>query len=96
MGVDRNRQPAANALARFGEWLSVERNFLLYSTLGVGGAMSILMFLVLRSEPDFDGVVFWLFVSPLIFLGGYVWGLIMWRFFETRRKQWGCVGNDDA
>ena len=79
-----------HTLARFGEWLSVRKNFLLFSTLGVGGSSFVLMFVWLRDEIG-DDLGLWLLVSPMIFAGGYVWGLIMWQFFEVKRRQWRSI-----
>ena len=85
-----------HSLVRLGQWLSVEKNFLLFATFGVGGSSFLLMFVWLRNEYQINDGGFWLIVGPTIFLGGYVWGLIMWRFFEAKRKQWRSMADDDG
>jgi hypothetical protein len=80
------RKGTMHTLVRFGQWLSVRKNFLLFSTVGVGGPSFVLMFVWLRHEIG-DDLGLWLLVGPMIFVGGYVWGLIMWQFFKAKRRQ---------
>jgi hypothetical protein len=80
--------PSGTALGKFGAWVGVRRNCLLYGTFGFGGLSLVVMFYWLRIENGIGGLVFWLVLSSAILLGGYVWSLLMWQLVHLKRKQW--------
>jgi hypothetical protein len=78
----------SKALARFGAWLGVKRNFIVYSIFGFGGLLYVILFIWLRIGCGIGGPLFWLFMAVVVAIGGYAWGLIMWQFFEVKRREW--------
>jgi hypothetical protein len=62
-------------LARLGNYIATERNFLAVSTVGLGIPAAAIAVWGLREYGEFVVGVAALFAV----LGAYVWGLIMWR-----------------
>ena len=78
--------------ASFGAWLSTRRNFIWFAILAGGGATLVVVAAMVRPSRPLD----WIVLSSLCFGGGYVWGFIMWHFFEAKRKEWAARGKRDA
>jgi hypothetical protein len=59
-----------------------------YGVLGWGISTAILFSLITGFTEGWDGFVFKLIPALIIFpLGGYVWGRLMWAFFERTNKR---------
>ena len=77
-------------MIRLGKWLGVRRNFMLLSIFGLGGGSALLTALVLfPQEMRPANVGDWILWSSMCLVSGYIWGFLMWQYFETRRKEWG-------
>ena len=71
----------------FAHWVSVKRNFLLAATIAFGlGPGSFFAWWLSSIKGVPLGLI--LCSSALWFGAGYIWGVIMWRFFEFKRQQW--------
>jgi hypothetical protein len=63
-------------LYRHGLWLQHKRNYLLASTIAMGAFFTASFLWAYGRDRD---VYFWLFVTAISFLGGFIWGLVMWQ-----------------
>ena len=81
-------QPSSKfgALVRFGEWLSVHRNFMLFSIIGVGGGSLFAIAILAPGIASQPGD--WIVLGVIFLMGGYIWGFLMWQFFLGRLKEW--------
>ena len=68
-------------------WLSVKRNFLIASVFFVGVVPGIVIAWMLSTEMPFPPALmtYTIIVSAI---AGFVWGLMMWRFFQFKQSQW--------
>ena len=80
----------------FGVWLRRRRNFLILSVVCVGLPPFVMLLLQFREASAFRDPAFLLFAFILCVAGGYVWGVIMWKFFKFKRQQWRKWGKGDA
>src|ERR1700736_6643110 len=83
--MSANDQPTAGdgGVSRFGAWLSIRRNFMLFSIAAFGGGTLIAAGFMLHPPTP----THWIVVGVLCLSGGYVWGRLMWLFFEAKRKE---------
>lgn len=65
-------------LASFNDRFKDKRSFVVYSLLGMGIPLSVILIWLFGSDADF---LYWIFLASLAFAGAYVWSLGMWRFF---------------
>ena len=72
---------------RFGRWLQVRRNFLVFSVLAFGVPFGLLSVRYLLRGEQLKEPVSWLILVAAGLLVGYFWGLFMWPIFEAKLKQ---------
>ena len=68
-------------LIQLGKWLQEKRNFMIYSLVatGIPGAIALVWWL-----GGYGNIWFSVYLVLIVFLGAYLWGLLMWRFFMKR------------
>jgi hypothetical protein len=70
---------------RFGKWLQLRRNFLLFTTLMMGGIYFVLMFVWLGIGYEFGGIGFWIIIALASLSMSFISALVVWNSFSSRR-----------
>jgi len=70
---------------RFGDWLSIRRNFISFGTWTMGALSFVVLFVWLRLGYGIGGPIFWIVIALVSVLAGYVWALLMWHLVFAER-----------